>query len=1272
MYNPIIRFIKNTERKTAMAAPSILTRSVSLLVLLFLLSTADVQATHIVGGQVNYRCLGNNQYEITLRVYRDCDNANPEAVFDSPASVGIFDSRGNQMFQLGKDGSSGEILMKPMGNDTLSNPIVSCDPNFVGVCVHTTLYRDTITLPFRTGGYILAYQRCCRNQSLLNIIDPLNTGTTYFTVIQEDALRECNASADFRAWPPVYICNEKEWTFDHSATDSDGDSLVYRLNTPYFGGTFQLPKPQGSQISKPPYDGDTVAWRAGYSLDNMLGVFDPAKRLRINSNTGIITGTPEAVGQYLVGVCVDEYRNGVLISTFCRDFQVNVVACGDIPEAIFSGPDIQCNDRSVTFTNNSINAVRYQWFWDWPNPTPSDNDNNQAPSTFTHTFQDTGVFVVALIAIQDSVCKDTAFREIIIRDSGLDVDFNLEKYLCGDSVTFVLTDLTTDTISTPVEWFWEISYDNFRDSSTLQNPVFSVPYLKKGKIRLTVTAANGCSFSKEIDFEADSDKGLIPDFDYTIVQCKDEFRVYVEDQSRDDVGTIISWSYRIQSITIPDATQNGPDTVFATLLGDQEVKITLTIESDNGCMSDITKTFRLLPPDIDLTPDFKVEATECETKLVVDFTDNSYQGPAFAIPVAWNWTIEYNGNTLTSTDQNFLGVEFDTTVTVKVTLCVTYEDENGDIICEDNCTTREFTLNFIGADFFDLDLTLCARKAVQINPNNPIPGLIWNWEPSNTLNPCCDNPSPWANPLETTVYRVTITDPVINCSVVKDVTVTVVDPDGPAEFTVDNECGTLDIKVTKTSGGPVVRWEFGDGNTSTDDPEATHKYDTAGDYRITLYTGGDCPDTITIPVSIKYIDIGGLRDTISTCGDEIVELNPDGNPNLTYVWEPADKIEGSNTVFNPKARITEPTTFTVTISDPGIPNCDLIRTVHVVLPDPIDLNTESVLELCKDTTVLFTAFSESAVKYTWKDADTGEILGEGDSLSIYLTVDRNIKVCVEDRFGCTLESQVNVRFFAVVYTLDGDNPMCIGDTVNLCVSSPQEDRVVSWMWTPMDRIIGPVVNKCVRLSPPSTTTYTVRITYDDGCVVTGDYTLVVSDFDTPVECSASKDTILQNETIDLTVAFDPTYTYQWEPANLVEDPTAASTKSLPLTENVQFCVTVTNKDGCTRQCCVNETLVLDITCRESVYLPNAFSPNGDGANDQLFFRIFSGFEGVQVELMIYNRFGEQVFRTTDPSIGWDGMYKGKMQPLGSYGYYLLVRCPDGEEVKLQGNVSIIR
>ncbi len=106
---------------------------------------------------MNYTCLGDDRYEITLTIFRDCFYGDPNAWFDNPASIGVFDAQNRLL---------GHILVPLMNNDTL-NPVLSGECFVVppSVCVHTTTYRVVIELPFLEGGYQLAYQRCCRNQN---------------------------------------------------------------------------------------------------------------------------------------------------------------------------------------------------------------------------------------------------------------------------------------------------------------------------------------------------------------------------------------------------------------------------------------------------------------------------------------------------------------------------------------------------------------------------------------------------------------------------------------------------------------------------------------------------------------------------------------------------------------------------------------------------------------------------------------------------------------------------------------------------------------------------------------------------------------------------------------------------------------------------------------------------------------------------------------------------------------------------------------------------
>ncbi|MGB3084412.1 MAG: hypothetical protein WBB21_06830, partial [Saprospiraceae bacterium] len=149
------------------------------LTILFLVCiySPKAHASHIVGGEMSYKCLGGQVYEITLTLRRDCFNGSPEAEFDDPAHIGIFDTEGNPARNVGQFG----LLLLDFRNDDTLNEILRTECEVVGgdVCVHTTTYRGKIELAFAKGGYTLAYQRCCRNKTITNISDPELIGATY-------------------------------------------------------------------------------------------------------------------------------------------------------------------------------------------------------------------------------------------------------------------------------------------------------------------------------------------------------------------------------------------------------------------------------------------------------------------------------------------------------------------------------------------------------------------------------------------------------------------------------------------------------------------------------------------------------------------------------------------------------------------------------------------------------------------------------------------------------------------------------------------------------------------------------------------------------------------------------------------------------------------------------------------------------------------------------------------------------------------------------------
>ena len=316
---------------------------------IFFMLPFTANATHIVGGEIGYRCLGGNQYEITLRVFRDCFNANPTAFFDDPGIIAVYASNGLRL---------SNISLRPIGNDTLREGLDSCYTSFINsVCVHTTVYKSVVTLNPRVGGYHFVYQRCCRNTTISNIVNPTEAGATYDILLTEAAMLKCNSSPVVNSWPPVYVCANQELNVNSAATDVNNDSIAYKLCAPLVGGTLQRPQP--IPPTAPPFQ--PIIWLGPtYSLANVLGGNNP---LTIDVNTGIMKGVPPVLGQFVVAVCLEEYDRSTknLLSVVRRDFQYNVVNCM-VPQATFEAPKELCVGSKLTLKQSTPGAKSVEWY----------------------------------------------------------------------------------------------------------------------------------------------------------------------------------------------------------------------------------------------------------------------------------------------------------------------------------------------------------------------------------------------------------------------------------------------------------------------------------------------------------------------------------------------------------------------------------------------------------------------------------------------------------------------------------------------------------------------------------------------------------------------------------------------------------------------------------------------------------------------------------------------------------------------------------------------
>lgn len=147
--------------------------------------------------------------------------------------------------------------------------------------------------------------------------------------------------------------------------------------------------------------------------------------------------------------------------------------------------------------------------------------------------------------------------------------------------------------------------------------------------------------------------------------------------------------------------------------------------------------------------------------------------------------------------------------------------------------------------------------------------------------------------------------------------------------------------------------------------------------------------------------------------------------------------------------------------------------------------------------------------------------------------------------------------------------------------------------------------------------------------------------------------------------------YEWTPASYFVQPSNLISNTNTIQNDVQF-ILIASNDICTTYDTI-ELKVLD--CPSDINAPMAFSPNGDGNND--FFTVYT-YQLQTYEISIFNRWGEQVYYSTDLNEtnqlnrGWDGKYKGTLQEVGVYVYYITGTTYSGEKVSLQGNLTLIK
>lgn len=508
-------------------------RQLPLLLCLIIALSQEISAAHLVGGDGTYTFVRFNSdssrvtFLVRFNLYKDSNNG---AQLRDTEDFGVYREVAPGEWVAIDDIVADRIELVEI--PAIDEPCREEPPsNEVGV--QTGSYEFLVTLDVGDSNYMIAYLRCCRNDFITNMF-AFEKGAVFDLIIAPEAQRTGNNSPTFNEFPPIFICSDfplKNVTLE--CTDPEGDELRYSFCTPIavggpdFGGDCETGATPDEFSCPPPYE--VLLYRPPFSDNAPMG---GNPEIKINPNTGLMTGTPEAVGQYVIGVCVEEYRNGILLSRLRRDFQFNAITCVKEISANLEADEViidnstgtsrpvsilkACGDSLVDFrgidANNTI--ISYEWqIYDPDGDLVIDTIGRNVRNLQVY-FPELGEYIGTL-AVEDSQgCRDTSIVTVLrLPDMEATWDFEILDDCYLGSVQF--NDLSIAEQSEIIEWDWDFAGEA---SSNEKDPIFE--FSSRGVKRVTLISRdlNTCidTFVEFVDYNPPHDRLLISSPEITL------------------------------------------------------------------------------------------------------------------------------------------------------------------------------------------------------------------------------------------------------------------------------------------------------------------------------------------------------------------------------------------------------------------------------------------------------------------------------------------------------------------------------------------------------------------------------------------------------------------------------------------------------------------------------------------------------------------------------------------------------------------------------------
>ena len=671
-------------------------------------------AEHITGGEMYYRFLGiangEYRYEITLKLFRNCGSAG--APLDTEAAIAIFEKGTNRMYSNFRIGltRSEELRLKAPG---------PCITNAPTVCYEVGYYVFEVTLPAHSLGYTVTYQRCCRINGISNLFNSGGVGASYTADIPGTNIHPKgpeNTSAKFVGTDTVIVCAGYPFTYSFGATDGDNTDVLrysfcnaYRgggqANTPLGGPNTPTPDPPAA----PPYS--SVDYAFPFNGASPLGI-----EVTVDPNTGLISGRAPAEGIYVVTVCVDEIRDGVVIATQRKDLQIKAGGC-DIAKAQLKPEYISCDGFTLTFNNLSNSPLINSYYWEFGDP-GSGAANSSTLVNPTHTYSDAGEYKIKLVTNRNQECSDSS--EALVKVwPGFFPDFNSTGVCLINPVNF--TDLTTTNYGVVDKWSWDFGQLNAtNDTSNIRNPSWNYADTGLKTVRMIVGNSKGCIDTVTKDIHIIDKPPITLAFRDTLICVPDQLQLQAS-------GTgSFRWTpttAMINSNTATPTVNPVTTTVYTVELNQQ------------GCVN--TDSVRVRVVHVVTLRDMP-DTTICLT--------DSVRLNIISDGLRYEWTSSPASEILDPTDQN--------PTVIPTAASTTYQVVARIGSCTDTETIVVRTDPYPTANAGP-DTTICYSSTAFLQGTHD--GSSFQWTPTSTLRNS-NTLNPIAQPLDTTAYILTVYD----------------------------------------------------------------------------------------------------------------------------------------------------------------------------------------------------------------------------------------------------------------------------------------------------------------------------------------------------------------------------------------------------------------------------------------------------------------------------------------------------------------------------------